>query len=101
MQMMQKITLDPVTITSMLEDFQLVLLDFGFDKKWADTLVADPEIPVIRARRGWRNMEPENKGTHKSRKDSLVCLGKEIAEKLSEELMWRFEWRFENLNGWV
>eukprot|EP00794_Sanderia_malayensis_P008392 gene8392-9293_t len=89
-KMMQKITLDPVTITSMLEDFQLVLLDFGFDKIWADTLLADPEIPVIRARRGWRNMEPENKGTHESWKDSLVCLGKEIAEKLSEELTWRF-----------
>lgn len=88
--MMQKLTLDAVSIKSMLEDFQLVLSNLGYDQIWEDTLEADPEMPVVRSRGAWRNMEPENSGTRDSWKEALFNLGKEIAKKFSDELTWQF-----------
>ena len=50
--MMQKPTLDAVQVRSMLDDFQRFLAALDFDQIWKETLKADPDFPIMRARAG-------------------------------------------------
>ena len=81
MTMMQKLTLDAVQSSSMLDDFKGVLESFDFMHVWEDTLQADPAFPVVRARGGWRGMEREKDGSEESWKDSMMILGRNICTK--------------------
>ena len=74
----------------MTKDFQFALNKFDNNKIWNDTLLSDPKFPVVHARGGWRNMEPENQGAQESWKASLGNLGREIKRRFSDELHWRF-----------
>ena len=47
---MQKTTLDAIQLTSMINDFKVVLANFNFDGDWEDTLLTDPELPTVRNR---------------------------------------------------
>ena len=87
---MQRPVLDAVMVKSMLDDFLAALAVFDYDQIWKDALLADPAMPAVRTRDGWRNMEPANNGSSESWKASLQSLGEEITGKFSEQLMWRF-----------
>ena len=86
---MQRPTLDPVIVKSMLNDFHTALNDFDFNQIWEDSMQLDPIIPTVRARVGWRNMEAAINGPE-NWKISLVELGKEIVTMFLSQLAWRF-----------
>lgn len=91
---MQKPTLDPVQLKSMIEDFQRVLANVDLDRIWNDTLAVDPELPEVRARRGWRCMEQGTNGaqsTHESWKNAMKLTAGRITTGFSDQLAWRFE----------
>eukprot|EP00794_Sanderia_malayensis_P012585 gene12585-13873_t len=59
---MQKPTLDPIQVRSMLDNFLRFLAELDFEEVWADTLKADPNFPARRARGGWRGAEKTTSG---------------------------------------
>ena len=86
---MQRPTLDPVVVKSMLNDFQTALNHFDFNQIWEDSILLDPIIPTVRARVVWRNMEPAINGTE-NWKISLAELGREIVTMFLAQIGWRF-----------
>ncbi len=88
---MQKPSLDPVQVKSMLDDFLRFLAELNFDQIWKDTLKADPNFPVTRARGGWRGTERASNGSPGDWKQSLTIVANKICIEFSEQLAWRFE----------
>eukprot|EP00794_Sanderia_malayensis_P002228 gene2228-2538_t len=88
---MQKPTLDPVQLRSMLDDFQRVLENFNYKRVWQDTLLADPDFPAVRARAGWRAMEQGIDGTKDKWKISLETVARQVTKAFSDQMLWRFE----------
>ena len=86
---MQRPTLDPVVVKSMLNDFQTALKNFDFNQFREESILLDPIIPTVRARVGWRKMEPAINGTE-NRKISLAELGKEIVTMFLAQPGWHF-----------
>ena len=70
--MMQKPTLDAVQVTSMISDFDEQMRQLNYDEIWEDTILMDPEIPVVRARVGWRAVKEPKNGTRAAWKQSLT-----------------------------
>ena len=70
--MMQKPTLDAVQVTSMISDFDEQMRQLNYDEIWEDTILMAPEIPVVRARVGWRAVEEPKNGTRAAWKQSLT-----------------------------
>ena len=91
---MQKTTLDPVQVKSMIEDLKRVMANVDLEKIWNDTLAMDPELPVVRARRGWRGMEQganSSQSTHETWKVAMQLIAGRITMGFSDQLTWRFE----------
>ena len=91
--MMKKPTLDEVLVRSMLNDFQRFLATLEFEKIWTETLEADPNFPITRARAGWRGTESGNNGSQESWKQ-IVCI---VLERICTEFSNQISWRFQNL----
>ena len=89
--MMQKPTLDAVQVHSMLDDFQRFLAALDFDQIWKETLEADPDFPIMRARAGWRGIETANNGSQESWKQTLSIVQEKICTEFSKQISWRFQ----------
>ena len=76
---MQKPTVDAVQLKSMLDDFLRFLAQLNFNQVWEDTLEADPNFPITRARGGWRGVERSSNGSSEDWKRSLTT----VAMKMS------------------
>ena len=87
---MQRPTIDPIQIRSMLIDFQRTLSRFDYHQIWEDTILGDPEFPVVRARGGWRGLEQGIDGSQEKRKTSLETVARSVTEKFSEQVTCRF-----------
>ena len=87
---MQRPTIDPIQLRSMLNDFQRTLSRFDYHQVWEDSVLEDPEFPAVRARGGWRGLGQEIDGSQESWKMSLETVAKTVTAKFSEQLAWRF-----------
>ena len=75
----------------MLDDFQEMLHRFDLDQVWEDALAADPTMPVVRARKGWRDVQQGVDRLPESWKHSLTTVATTVLVKFSEQLQWRFQ----------
>lgn len=87
---MQRPTIDPIQLRSMLNDFQRTLNSFDYHQVWDDTKIGDPEFPAVRARGGWRGLEQGIDGSQESWKTLLEGVAKTVTKTFSEQLAWRF-----------
>ena len=88
---MQKPTVDPIQVRSMLDDFLRYLAELDFERVWTDTLEADPNFPANRARGGWRGAEGASSGNANDWKQSMATIAMQITIEFSKQLAWRFE----------
>lgn len=95
---MQKPTLDPIQLKSMIEDFQRALANVNLDKIWDDTLTVDPELPQIREKRGWRGMghtttgaQSTHESTHERWKAAMLLTVGRVKIEFADQIAWRFE----------
>ena len=88
---MQKPSLDPVQLRSMINDFVNLLSSFNFSQVWEDTLLADPNFPSVRARTGWRAMDQEINGSQSSWRSTLENIARQVCQSFVEQINWRFD----------
>ena len=89
--MMQKTSTDAVQVSLMLDDLLSNFRSFDFNRIWADAVTADPTMPCVRARDGWRGVEDEVDGSPDSWKRSLTAVAKNVIIMFSENIQWRFK----------
>ena len=56
-----------------------------------ETLEADPNFPITRARAGWTGTESANNGSQESWKQTLCIVQERICTEFSEQISWRFQ----------